>query len=89
MRTVISLLKRKRIWIFNFILPFLFGFFLLNALGKNISKTINALGSTIKVGIVNEAGENELLNQIEKRKDIQFVEGITKANIEQKIKEKK
>ncbi len=87
MRTIISLLKRKRIWVINFILPFLFGFFLMNALGKNISQTMNSVGTTIKAGIVNLAGDNELINQISKRKDIKIIEGITKDNIEKKLKE--
>ncbi len=88
MRTVISLLKRKRIWIFNIILPLLFGFFLLNMIGKSISVSMNDTGNKIHLGLVNLDAENDLSKKIEQRQDIKIADGITAANIEQKIKDK-
>ncbi len=84
MRTVLTLLKRKRIWIFNFILPFLFGYFFLNFLGDRISSYLNGTGTPPVIAWIGGT-QIDWLEELKKRKDLEIRTDLNVADLKNAI----
>ncbi len=89
MKTFFSLLRYKRFWILNLVIPLLVSFLLMTIIGLSISQQMNSVPSKTQMGVVYSGDTTDFIEGLKKQNDIELIFDIDSSSIYEKVSSRK